>query len=177
MYAAPAIAAGTTWSTARRSKWYDEFLKATRADPDLRRRASALTKLAPYWRGEDPKQCLLVLWEAMQIARSLGLRRQQDGYEGVETPYVSADDSLRIGFGSKPADLRTQEALWTFAHGLQSLDDRDAVLEALVGVTAHQGHVESAAGVTSLIGDPARRARTWGAVAVVVSGKPLRNDW
>jgi hypothetical protein len=40
-----------------------------------------------------------------------------------------------------------------------------------------QGATDKAAGVMHLISDPSRKARALGAFAVILRGKPLRNDW
>jgi hypothetical protein len=159
-----------------KAEWNAAILAQARAIPDLRKRAITLTGLAKLWRNGDPELSLQLALDGLRIAQRLGIKRV-NGIEGIDEPYVTMEDTLRFGVERLPTNENSVQSLWKLASRLDAMDERDAVLEALVGVLLRSKDTDRAAGVSKLVGDPARRARAWGAVAVVTSGKPLRVDW
>ena len=178
------FAAGLVWRSELglddKATWYAQILTQVREIPELPNRSAALTGIAQCLRHDKPEQCLDLLWEGLRISQRLGLAPElHDGSDSLGTiyPLVTAEECMRMGFKRSPTDDRSTQALWSFARQLDRRDEQDPVLEKCVGLLLWQGQTEKAAGVIRLIGDPARRARAWGAVAVVKQGRPLRNDW
>lgn len=178
------MAATRVWqsdlSSEVKATWYAQILTLARAIPELPKRSAALTGIAQCFRHDNPERCLSLLWEGLRISQSIGLKPEyHDSGDALGTTYplVTPDECMRIGFDRLPTDDRSIQALWSFARKLDRPDEQDPVLEKCVALLLRQGLADQAAGVTDLIADPARRARSWGAVAVVKKGKPLRNDW
>ncbi len=177
---AAALVWGSSLSQEDKASWHRQVLSEARTIADLPKRSAALSGIAQCFRQDNPDQCLRLLWESLRISQKLGLKPEyHDVSDGLGTvfPLATADECIRLGFKKLPADDKTVSALWSFARELDRREEQEVLLERTVEMLLRQGDTDKAAGVVQLIDDPARRARAWGAVAVVIRGKPLRNDW
>jgi hypothetical protein len=158
--------------------WYQKLLAQTRALPDRRERAIALSGLGGALWPLDPELSLQVLWESLVLARELNLQPAPQnidfgpGYNGWDYPVTTADEAMG-GVFYEPSDdsAASIRALWIFARKLENVPDREAVLDALSKLLVKQQDYPRAAGIASLITSPIRHARLSAAVAAAQSGK------
>jgi hypothetical protein len=157
-----------------RQGWYDKVLVSARAKTDSRRRAALLAGVAKCLKDENPAESIVVLWEALELVKPFNPRRgyhDVHGYLGPTTPPANPDEALSSTFvdfrgGGQPAI----DALWEFAHKLESADEREPLLEALGKVLAEQKKFPQAAGLITLLSSPTRQAQLWVEIAAEQHG-------
>ena len=148
-----------------RQSWYDKLLEQARATTKTTQRAARLTGIAKCLKDENQAQSVAVLWEALELVKPFNPKRGYHdvvGYLGSVTPPANPDEALTSTFvdfrgGGQPAI----DALWDFAHKLAAAEEREPLLEALAKVLVEANQSARAAGVTTLLADPARQARVW----------------
>lgn len=178
---AAALVRGSSLGADQKRRWYGQIIEQARDVPDLPQRSATLAGISRCLQEVDPDLALRVLWEGLKIAQDLGLKQQYHDVGdslGSMFPYVTPDECLRSTIDNLPSEpAKTIQALWSFARTLEAPGEREAMLETVVELLLRQNETRKAAGVADLFNDPARRAKVWGAVAIVTSGKPLRTDW
>ncbi len=155
--------------------WYDRLLDQARAVPDKGQRAAVLSGIATCLEDERPADAIDVLWESLQLVKPYHKSEAWNHDVGDELGDVLAPSNPDEALSSMYLDFRgggqpAINALWAFAHKLDAADEREPLLEALAKVLVVYGQTTRAAGVTTLLSDPARQARVWMEVARQLHG-------
>lgn len=159
-----------------RRSYYRELITQAHSMKEVRKQSSALSGISISIKQIDCRWALEVMWEAFGIARKGGLPTgfgwcsQFDSLGPVDPP-ASAQEALdSLTETERTADDRTAEALWSFAHTVNSTE-RDTVLAALCKVLLRQGEIDKTVGVARLIATPWKRASRLASAAAALHSR------